>query len=173
MIALLNKINVGTVLAGHFRTLVDESSGSRSWGDYGIFYGFPVVLGLFMYLLGMGLSNAALIITTTSLSILSGLLFNLLVLLHRLSWPGASHPLRKTARSFVGQVYANISYSIVASLTALVLLIVTANLEVENEVRFITSAMAASLVVHFVLTMVMILKRMYVILQDDFSSKNE
>ena len=172
MIALLHKIDLRDVFVGHLKTLVDESSGARSWGDYGLFYGCPLVLGAALYVCGVGLSDGALSIATNVLAILAGLLFNLLVLLHGLSWPRETHPLRKTARKFAAQVYANISYSIVCSLVALVSLIVAANLDAPGRGRLITSTISTVLVVHFGLTMVMVLKRMYVILQDDFSSQD-
>ena len=172
MIALLNKIDVRDVFVAHLKTLVDHSSGTRSWGDYLLFYGFPLCFGAGLYVLEVSLSDSSLRIATTALAILAGLLFNLLVLLHGLSWPKEKHPLRRTALELEKQVYANIAYAIVSSLIALVALIVAANFDTSNRVRLIAGAIAACLVVHFGLTMVMVLKRIFAILQDDFSSRN-
>ena len=172
MLNLLQKIDLRHVLSGHVNTLVDEETGSKLWGDFLIFYGFPLVVGVTLYVRGVILSDGALDVATNALAILAGLLFNLFVVLHSLSWPKITHPMKETGRRLAGQVYANIAYCILISLIALVALTISANSSSCGRARLIFSSVSVYLIVHFGLTMLMVLRRTYIIIQDDFSSKD-
>lgn len=173
MFKLLHKIDIRHIFTGHIDTFVDESTGAKLWSDFVLFYASPIVLSVVLYAQGVILSDTALDISTNALAILAGLLFNLLVLLHSLSWPKGTHPLQETAHRLSVQVYANIAYCIVSSLVALIAVIIAANTNSCSKSRLIISAVSAYLIAHFGLTMVMVLKRIYVVLQDDFSSRDE
>ena len=173
MFNLLQKIDLRHVFSGHVNTLVDEETGSKLWGDFLIFYGFPFVVSIILYVRGVILSDVALDVATNALAILAGLLFNLFVLLHSLSWPKKTHPMKDTGRRMAEQVYTNIAYCILVSLIALVALIISANSSSCSRVRLISSGVSVYLIVHFGLTMLMVLRRTYIIIQDDFSSKDK
>ena len=170
-LALLEKIDLRVIIANHFHTLVDDRSGEKSVPDLILFYIFPVVVGAFLTATGVRLSDGTISIISTALAIFAGLLFNLLILLHSLSWR-SPHPLRQTAIKLAKQVYSNIAYVIVVSLLLLLMLVVVANLNVCSAYRLYWEAAAIIVAAHFILTICMVLKRMYVLLQDDMKHRS-
>ena len=168
---LLRKIDLRAILANHFATLVDDASGRKSGADFFLFYAVPVLPAAVMVWRDVLLSDGAIGIMTTALAILAGLLFNLLVLLHRLSGPDESHPVKGKARELAKQVYANIAYTIIVSLVSLIPLVIAANFDSSENGRGVYGFIAVYLVIHVVLTLFMVLKRMNVMLQDEMSSR--
>lgn len=165
--SLIQKINVWDIVAGHWRTLEDDRTHSRI-GDVFLFYISPLLFIAFLVYRNILLSVAAMNVLTNGLAIMAGLLFNLLVVLQGLS--ASNRPRNERVRAFTREVYNNIAYSIVVALIALVPLVVAANVETPLRLSFrIACFLAVYLTVHFALTLVMVLKRMYVMLQTEFA----
>jgi cytochrome bd-type quinol oxidase subunit 2 len=164
---LIQKINVWEIVAGHWRTLEDDRDGSRL-GDVVIFAGVPAAATGYMAYEGVLLSVGAMSVLTNALAIMAGLLFNLLVVLQGLS--AANKQRNERVRSFSKNVYDNIAYAIVVSLLSLVPLAIAANVETPARLSFRVACWCAmALVFHFGLTMIMVLKRMYKMLQAEFA----
>ena len=172
MSVLPAKIDIRDILANHFNTLVDDRTERRSIPDIGFFYGLPLLLVAAFVYFGVRLSDDAIPVLTNALAILAGLLFNLLVLLHGFSWPKDFDSVQKRARRLIEQVYSNVAYSIIVALTALVPLTVAANYPVATRGRMLAGTLAIWLVVHFALTMIMVLKRMHVMLQGEITQRH-
>lgn len=174
-LVLLQKIDVRSIIAGHWRTFVDESTGQRAMGDFITFYGIPAGVTALAIWQGIGLANTAVTVLTTAMSMLAGLLFNLLGLLQAMPAPDvAQHAIPGTARRLAIQTYSNIAYAILVALGTIVPLMTVANYPQTEPLalgRQIASATAIYLLVHFVLTLCMVLKRMHVMLTDRFAMK--
>jgi len=169
--AFWDKVDPRAIIVGHWRTLADDRTSRHSVNDVLLFYAAPAVVAAALWVLKIPLSDNALNIVTNALAILAGLLFNLLVLLQSLSLPAADHPLQKAGRRLAEEIYSNIAYSIIVSLVALIPLIVAANFDVHDKGRLIAGSIATYIVIHFALTMGMVLKRMHVMLEDEIAHK--
>lgn len=167
----IDKIDPTPICAQHWATLVDDNTGATRPRDVVLFYGVPAVLAVALAWYGVRLSDSALGILTNALALLAGLLFNLLVLLHGLVWPPKDHPMQQTAQRLGSHVYANIAYSILISLVALLPLAVASNYERGQSGRSVAGLIAVALVSHFGLTMFMVLKRMTTMLRAEFDGR--
>lgn len=163
---LLDKINVWDIITGHLRTLRDASEAKASWYDYALFYVGPILPVVVMATYGVRLTDTTISVLATSLSILAGLLFNLLVLLHTLQPPQRGEPHDGIVKKLVQELHVNIAYSIVVSLLTILPLIVASYYGQHDMRRTALGQLAIYLCIHFGLTMGMVLKRMNAMLQD-------
>jgi hypothetical protein len=164
---LIQKINVWEIVTGHWKTLEDDRDQGRA-GDVFVFYVLPALVVAARAYRGILLSVGAMGVLTNALAIMAGLLFNLLVVLQGLS--ANTRARNDRVREFARNVYDNIAYAIVISIAALVPLTVAANIETPTRLMFRLACWAAMwLVLHFSLTLVMVLKRMYKMLQTEFA----
>lgn len=161
---MLDKLNVARIVAGHYGTLKDDRTGNRA-GDLFVFYATPVIIAATLALFGIQLSDGAVNMLVSVLAVLAGLLLNLLVLLHAFYVARKNKP--ALLRSFAKQVHDNIAYAILVSLVSVIPLAVVANATWEP-IRRWAAWIAIAFVVHFALTMLMILKRMYQLLDSEF-----
>lgn len=167
MMFLIDKINVWEILVGHWSTLKDDTDDSYTW-DVVLFYGVPAAIAGACAYTGILLTSGAIDVLTNALAIMAGLLFNLLVVLQGLS--AANRPRNERVRTFTREVYNNIAYAIVASLVALVPLAVAADYGDSQYFGFrLAGWIAMALVIHFALTLFMVLKRMHSMLKLEFS----
>ncbi len=155
---MFDKVDVRRIVFDHYGTLRVQGSAKTSRADLALFVGLPLVGVGISWWFGFKLQEAAVNVLITALSILAGLLFNLLVLItdvgSRLPAPvGRTH-----AQQFVREVYSNVSYAILCSFAAIVPLVVQANL-CQPSVMWSTASVA--LVLHFALTLLMVLKRIH------------
>lgn len=166
---LAQKINLFDIFVGHWNTLIDDETHSRV-PDVVVFYVVPTAITLGLTYYDIFMRGDAISVVTNALSILAGLLFNLLVLLQTLSASSRS-PRNVRVRAFTQEVYDNIAYAIVISLVALVPVTIASNYDDDQRLGFrVASAVAMGLVIHFGLTMVMVLKRMYKLLQQELAA---
>lgn len=169
---MFSKIDVRGIIQDHYRTLVDNrevaEGGPRraSKGDYFLFLGVPVLAALLLHYLKVGLSDEAVNVLITALSIFAGLLFNLLVLIAGLADRSDMPRGPADPRPLLREVYANIAYALLVSLVALIPLCVYA-MVAEGTARIVATIFAYSFIGHFLLTLLMILKRMHALLTDE------
>ncbi len=164
---MFSRINIWLIVLDHFKTLRDFATNRVSMEDILLFLVTPVVgsLGL-VFGLHFKLYTEALNALITSLSLFSALLFNLLLLIYDI--------LRKEdpddpslRRKFLSQIYSNISFGIlnaVVSIALLLLLFIKLDLPWLVEVLNIIINI---LVINFILTMLMILKRVHILLRKE------
>jgi hypothetical protein len=168
---LLSKINVWDIIAEHFKSLRDASSDKASTPDVLLFYAAPVVPVVVLAAYGVRLTDSTISVLATALSILAGLLFNLLILLHSLHIEPRDADYDKLMSRFRGELHANIAYAIVVSLVALIPLVIGSYYGPLDWRRTGCGVLAIYLTIHFVLTMAMVLKRMDAMLQERMSPK--
>lgn len=163
---MLDKVDIRDILKDHFSTMVSYGTGKRSIGDYALFFVLPAILTGFVVWFSIVLSDTAVNVLITALSILAGLLFNVLVLIHTLAERFVAPTGKQDGQQFLREIYSNIAYAILISLLCLpplVLLVIFQN----SIIRGIANATATYLVLHLGLTLVMILKRLHALLSYD------
>lgn len=152
------KIDVLPIVRDQWKTMVDSRTGKSSWYDFVIFYGLPLVLVLpaIKYRWAIGKLDVAL----AALALMTGLLFNLQVLLFDVivrigegSGGSVNH-----RRELVRQVQVNVTYALLVALVATGLLTWLALAGV-GSVSLPWSAILIFLLAHFGLLLVMILRR--------------
>lgn len=170
----MDKINVLSIIARHVDTLRDYSTGDRSWPDLGLFFGLPLILAGLGFYLRWGLAMDALNALLAAFAIFAGLLLNLLILVYTFS-SDTPHPtaLAKVRSTVIRELHDNIAYSVFISLIVVVLcLVAVARLDMSethsvavHTGRYLTAAFMY-LTTNFVLTLLMILKRIHVMLRN-------
>jgi hypothetical protein len=171
------KIDVGRIVIAHLKTLRDAGRSRINLFDLLLFYGFPIVLGVLCVWLKWKLSADVLNSLLTAYSIFAGLLLNLLLLVYTFSTQTV-HPsaLAKARTALVQELHDNIAYSILISIILVVMCMAgTAYLKMFDPPlftnRWVTAAIAF-FTFNFVLTLLMILKRIYVLLNAELGKKN-
>ena len=165
----LGKINLADILHEHFATLIDTNTDKSSLTDRLLFFVGPAIPVAVMVVYSVKLTEGTISVLGTALSILAGLLFNLLVLLHTLTMPHRGQPFDRSVALLQRQLHANVAYAILVALIALVPLVVASYFGPLDLRRSVTGYIAIYLAIHFALTMGMILKRMDTLLQERVS----
>jgi len=165
---MASKISIAGIIWDHCGTLRNNNTGRLSWGDIVLFILFPLVLGVSLYCYGVVLTDLLSSILATALSLFAGLLFNLLLLVYDLlSKEEASAKPNNVRQDLLDEVSKNISFCILISL--LVIILLTLNSFKINAVwSSVISAVAFWLSTIFVLTLLMILKRIHNLLVTTF-----
>lgn len=167
---MINKINVYDIVRDNYRTLVHDSDGSRSDWDIAMFVGVPLIASAaLLFVKGVFGQNIGGVLIT-AFSIFAALLFNLLLLVYDIVKKSEKAATGLKAR-FLKQVYSNISYSVFISIALIVILlayfVVMSSprlIYVKNGLAFLVYFLSAN----FILTMLMILKRVHILLSKEF-----
>lgn len=162
------KLDARDIVADHFGTLVDYRTGESSTLDVLVFFGVPAVGALAMLWCGMRLNQGQTTVLITALSIFAALLFNLLLLTHSIITDAevGEDTTRRPRR--LREIYSNISYSILVAVLAVALLLLNVLFEVVW-VSVSTSGLVYFLVANFLLTLFLILKRIHLMLREEFA----
>jgi hypothetical protein len=161
------KIDIRSIVQDHLRTLIAYDSGKTSRGDVALFYLVPIVIAVGLALGGVTLDPTAVNILITALSIFTGLLLNLLLLIHGLIRKGVDAGI-PDERIVLRQLYCNISYNILIAIVALMPLLAITIFPHHLAVVRGSSVIIYFLVANFVLTLLMILKRVHALLTSEF-----
>lgn len=165
---MFSKINILQIVVDHLDTLKDANTQRISFFDILLFIiaplsGAVIVVFCFDYLMGEGLVN----ILIASLSIFVGLLLNLLVIIFdvitKVNGPGISSKLKK---DFLKEIYSNISFCILISIVNIGFLVLT--LASNPYIKTIGNVIADTLLLVFGITLLMVLKRVHVLLSNEF-----
>jgi len=166
------KIDVTRIIAAQIRTMRDNSTQKYSRSDLLLFYGLPLVCSGIAPYYGWKFSADVLNALLTAFSIFAGLLLNLLILIYTFS-SQTEHPsvLAKTRTSMIKELHDNIAYSILVSIVIVVVTMTTVAYLKMHESPGISSftdwwltGLIIFLTLNFVLTLLMILKRIYIML---------
>jgi hypothetical protein len=164
---IATKINVGAIVKDHCATLVHEHNGKPSLVDYFLFYGVPIIAAVLLVFFKGVFGKTVGGILITSFSVFAALLFNLLLLVYDLvKKPEASN----LKRRYLRQIYSNISYSILAAIGLIVLLLLyfVALSFPYMKPRIVIAFLVYVLAANFILTILMVLKRVHVLFSEEF-----
>ncbi|MFI7518955.1 hypothetical protein [Micromonospora globbae] len=157
------KASVLPIIRDHFDTMRDARSGKIRVSDLAFFYGIPLLVGVAAYVFSWGVKGIDNLLA--ALSILTGLLFNLLVLLFDTAArfkgrPGAeANAENKHKYRLIHELQANITYTLGVGL-AVAIILGACSLAGVQDARRPWSVLVTILLAHFVLLLGMLLKRL-------------
>ena len=167
---MFSKINVLKIFRDHFSTLHRYKEEKVSIRDVCSFYIFPLFLSLLIgYVLDISLKKELVHILITSFSIFAALLFNLLILVYDIivRWKRGTQQVSEVVVKFLEEIYINISYSILISVASVVVLILNL-FNMPTWLATVVNVVSFYFLIHFLLTLLMILKRVHILLRLEF-----
>lgn len=161
---VLDKINIINIIKNHLATLVNDNSNKSEFSDWLTFLIIPLLVAGVLIYLGVDLSDRATNIVITTLSILVGLLFNVIVILFDILKRDNS---KKIKNLLLKQLLTNISYSIFVSLLIIFLTVISF---FDNSFWVVLCTLFIYFfLTHFALTVLMILKRIYALFLNEMN----
>lgn len=159
---MFQKINISQIIKNHFATLQNDNSNKAEFDDYLTFLIFPLIIASSLIYFNIALNDTAINVIITTLAILVGLLFNVIVLIFDIIKRDATHKLKNVV---LKQLLANISFTILLSIVCILFTLAT---YIENDVtRKIATWVVFFLLSLFFITVLMILKRMYLLFKNE------
>jgi hypothetical protein len=158
-----SKIDVRNIISDHWATIVNANTGSPDKADIAVFMALPIAFAIIMLYFKALMSDAVIGGVISGLSIFVGLLFNVLVVIFdivkRDSYVSIKNEILK-------QSLTNISFSILISLLCIITSVISL-----IKIKYIQeagNALTYVLLSEFVFCLLMILKRMYRLLMNEF-----
>jgi len=172
---MFTKINIRRIFAEHGETLKHHDKKKTSLGDITLFYFLPLTVSILSNKLKWEFSPEFITSATALLSLIAGLLLNLMALLYgtiktsktleaSISQKKESSP-DKAERQLLIETRANVSYCIVVSIIALILLTFLNAIGQQTHWHELIEALILFFALNGVLTLFMILKRLHSLLE--------
>jgi len=158
-----SKIDVRDIIVDHYKTLANANSKKADDSDIIIFFILPAVIATALLLLGANLEEGMIGNVISGLSIFVGLLLNVLVLIFDLVKKDSKSSIKN---ELLKQSLANISFTILLSLFCIITSIVT--LVKYDIIKLSSMWLTYFLLMEFVACLLMIIKRMYRLLMNEF-----
>lgn len=166
---MFDKINAIEIIQEHFHTLKSNKTGKISASDIFLFFIIPLFISLLLTHLNILLDKDIVNTMATSSSLFAGLLLNLLLLVFDLTDKiGDDEPKIQEA---LKQLYLNISFSILVSILIILFLLAFFLNPSSNLYIKILSFLTYYLLFVFILTLLMVLKRIYKMLSRKFNNQ--
>ena len=170
---MLDKVNVTRILVDHLSTLKHHSTKRYRPADFILFFGVPgIVTGVLVYFYG-NLQPTVVSIVATSLTIFAALLFNLLLMVYDAM--GKSDDSNRDSfelrQSFLKEVFSNISFAILVALVSIIMVLTFVLVACSNLAERILSGVIYFLVTLFLLTLLMLLKRVHILIFHEATRK--
>jgi len=177
---MLSRIDISKIIKAHYKSLRNLNGGTIAFPDIVLFIIIPLVTS--GYLLYKDISIKSQISSlVTALSILAGFLFNLLAIIHNslgkikkeLKAQSISNDSLNLKLRFANEIHANISYNIlIAIITVVSLVLYGINIEISNKylnnlILELLNFVCSSFMIHFLFTLIMILNRIYILLDKE------
>lgn len=183
---MLTKISIFSIIKDHIATLKSSKTGKIYYPDIILFFIIPAITSGVMIYLGVFLNDGLVNALITSFSIFSALLFNLLLLVYDISGKNTDQnqttdhvEIKKNIqrRELLREIYVNVSFSILTSTITVVILLtyflkpISCNLWVINlcSLQWLLASVCYYFSVQFLLTLFMVLKRIYRLLAKAFN----
>jgi hypothetical protein len=175
---MLSRIDFRKIVIAHYNSLSSLNSGRISLGDILLFIFVPILLsfGLIYYNISIQKQIGNLI---TMMSILAGFLFNLLAIIHASLGKIKQRIKKKNEEQdsikfrFANEIHANISYNILIAMFLIIFLVIFA-FDINFNDKFynyvltqLFNFICLFLLLHFTLTLLMILNRIYILLDKE------
>ena len=161
---MFDKINVSKIVRSHLDTLQNDNTKKPGLDDYLTFLVLPAVVAGVLIWLPVHLNERATNIIITSLSILVGLLFNVIVLLFDLVTKDGKRSLKNR---ILKEVLANITFSVLLAIVS-ILFTLLASLP-QPAVVGVVEFCLYFLLGQFLLTCLMVLKRIYELFRNEMN----
>ncbi len=168
VITLFNsKIRITKILGGHFSSYENDKTNKTSYFDYVCFIVFPIILSCYLvFFKNFEIQDINILLTV--FSIFTALLFNFLMLIIQVK----DNPIKDENKpegfdedkynKLVNQTYYNVSFAIILSILAIVIIWILSVLPEGNqsEIKIVT-VVSLSVMIVFFLNLLMILKRIF------------
>ncbi len=168
---MFDKINVWKVVKDHLDTLKVYGTQRADRPTFVLLFVLPLaVAGAILYWHG-SLDSTPITIVATSFSIFAALLFNLLLLIYDVIRKPDKSSFRALRRQLLRDLFRNISFAILTAIVGVALLIALALFEEDDgPVKAGLSYGVYYLALVFVLTLLIVLKRVHVLLSKELES---
>lgn len=172
------KINIFSIVKSHILTLKPYNSTDYSLIDVFIFYGIPLILSILLPWQNVFITSDFASTLIDVFSILAGLLLNLLVLIFdSVKQAKGSSPQEILRRELLKELYANVSYCVLLAViivsTMLTYNLFKDNLLLQKElVKSIITCFTIFCASNFLLSLLMVLKRVNVILSSEIDNNS-
>lgn len=171
--AMSSKLNISQIVLDHIKTLRAFKSQNVSKIDVFVFYIFPLIIAFTLSYFGSTAFEKTYSLLSTSFSIFAALLFSLLAIIYMLHqyWTNPSNggtALNKQIerkRELLSQTFSNVSYCILICVVNVVTIVVVSSTSVVGEK--VEAFVVYYLSIHFLFTLLMVLKRMHLLIADD------
>lgn len=170
---MLQRINIISIIIDHFKTLksLNQKSNCINGKDLALFIGFPLILSIFLTYKGYDFKEQ-LGNLIAAISIFGGFLFNLLAIIYSQLdniKKDALNEDNKLKKRFVSEIHINISFCIVLSILIIITLLITTidipKFQYDWLVTKIIIGINYFLMFLFLLTLIMVLNRVYILLK--------
>lgn len=158
----MDKLNIYCIVQDHFGSFRSYDTKKLLWTDMFFFILVPILIGLLYFLWFPAIDDNTRRLVITSYSILIGLLLNINVLIFNRIQESKKDNLRL---SLIKEMFANISFTILIALMTILLLIVSEFFV--DTVERIINTLVIIFAAMFILNLLMILQRMYLLFQDE------
>jgi O-antigen/teichoic acid export membrane protein len=162
---IFNKINLGKIISHHFATIKNANTGKPDKDDFFTFLLFPIIISSTLIYFKIYLKSDATNIIISTLSIFVGLMFNIIVLIFDIIKRDAS---QKVKNVVLKELLSNISFAIFVSILSIIITLFTYSTNIC--VKIIFTWIAYFFLALFLVTLLMILKRMYNIFENEIDS---
>lgn len=159
---MTSKINVADIVLGHYRSLKNTGEDKTSKLDVVVMFVLPAIFSLVSFKIGFKLSEDYVGTLIGAFSIFSGFLFNVIVLIYGVAPPDTSEESGLAQNQLLSQTFANISFSILICLSIILCLMFI--LIGNRWISAVASAFFFGLSLNFGLSLLMVLKRIFVLL---------
>jgi len=169
----LDKIDVRSIVSHHFDTLYDYGTQRRSASDFVVFFGLPILAAVLALWRGVRIRidavNGLLTAFAIFVAILPSVLLMVLTFLQTTQGDPADR-LVKERKRLLREITANLSYTILLSVALVALAIITLTLlrKTEDPIGPVETFFLVAGSTNFVLTLLMVLKRMYALVLNEF-----
>ncbi|MQW00712.1 hypothetical protein GHK46_26355 [Sinorhizobium medicae] len=176
----MQKINVSSIVAAHTNTLRDDK-GHLQFLDVATFFVLPVLLGGLMAVMCWQVPEKALELSISVFSIFAALLLSVQVALYSVSLREIAEPedqrkkkdfedRQKLRKILIKELNDNVSYLILLSVVTVT---VTLALFFTASPRIWGSAIAVALYSHFLLTILMVIKRASIVFSREYEQASQ
>lgn len=168
---MFDKVNVSKILTDHIGTFRRFQSRKYRPLDFMLFFGLPLVVASSAIAAGFCFPLSLISVVATALSICTALLLNLLLLAYNIirnaPQPNSAQA-EKTGEQLLREIYSNIAFAIVVAI-ALIVIVVTFGVIGDGNIY---AALSFSFGIYYLgiltlLTLLMLLKRIYALLSNE------
>lgn len=172
---MFSRINFIKIIKAHLKTLrsLNQASDLIYWNDFLLFYLIPISLSILLIYFNISIKTQVSNLIA-AISILGGFLFNLLAIIYNSMSNLKSDALKNEIKNkYVKEIHSNISYNILISIFLIILLIIYNidikfnNVSITEGVNIIVEFCTTFLLSHFFLTLLMVLNRIYILLDKE------
>ena len=165
---MLTKINITKIIINHFATLQNANSKKACFDDYLTFLLIPLLFTSILFYFKVYVTETAINVIISTLSILVGLLFNVVVLIFDIIKRDSANKIKNVV---LKQILSNIAFTILLSIISILFTLLTL---IENSIsKIIFNSILFFLLFNFVITVLMILKRMFHLFHSEIDELNE